>query len=235
MKTRKAVISSLIAIAAVLLASILGFFLLPYKSIMDVHNEPAFPIVETPEVVDPSELLVDRILKKLEFGNIAFNAPRTVNIDDTVIIQLLLGFKTPIDELKKQIEAAGEKEGAHIRVSNVMEARLTGTNFAINAVTSEEQAVTRTDVTEWKWEVVPKKKGRHHLHLTLSVRINVDGFPTLRSIRTFDKNIEVKVTWDQQASSFIKANWDWLWAAILVPVAGWLWKKKKGAKHSAES
>lgn len=173
---------------------------------------------------------VDQILEKLEFGNIAFNAPPAINVDDTAIIQLLLGLATPVDALKQMIEAAGEKESARIQVSDRMEARLSGPNFAITAVTPEVQAVTRSAVTEWKWEVKPRSEGRQHLHLTLSVLINVDGTSTQRAIRTFDKEIEVVVTWDQQVGSFIKNNWQWLWAAILVPLMGWLWGRKKGAK-----
>jgi hypothetical protein len=131
------------------------------------------------------------------------------------------------------IEAAGEKEGARIQVSDRMEARLSGPNFAITAVTPEVQAVTRTAVTEWKWEVEPRSKGPQHLHLTLSVLINADGASTSRMIRTFDKEIEVEVTWGQQVGSFLKNNWQWLWAVILVPGIGWLWRRKKGSKPSA--
>ena len=174
--------------------------------------------------------IIDRILEKLEFGNIAFNAPRSINLEDTAIIQLMLGLAMPTNELKEMIKAEGEKEGARIRVSNRMEARLSGPNFAITAITPETQAVTRRDVTEWKWEVKPRTKGRQHLHLTLSVLISVDGASTQRSIRTFDKEIEVEVTWNQQVLSFFEKNWQWLWAAILLPIFGWLWKKKKESK-----
>ncbi len=131
------------------------------------------------------------------------------------------------------IEAVGEKVGARIRVSDRMEARLSGPDFVITAVTPEVQAVTRTDVTEWKWEVKPLTKGRQHLHLTVSVLINVDGASTLRTIRTFDKQIEVEVTWYQNVSSFLEGNWQWFWATILVPVAGLLWRKQKGSNPRA--
>jgi hypothetical protein len=173
---------------------------------------------------------LDRILENLEFGNIAFNVPRAINFADTAIIQLLLGLATPTDELKQMIEAAGEREDARIRVSDRMEARLSGTNFAINAVLPEEQRVARNEVTEWKWEVKPKSIGRQHLHLTLSALITVDGTSTKRAIQTFDREIEVEVTRGQQIGSFFKSNWQWLWAAILLPVGSWLWTRKKGSK-----
>jgi hypothetical protein len=172
---------------------------------------------------------VDRILQKLELGNIAFNAPQTINLRETAVIQLMLSLETPMEELKQTIEAAGEKEGARIRVSDRMEARLSGPNFAITAITPELQAVSRIDTTEWKWEVKPSSHGRHNLHLAVSALLDVDGASTPRVIRTFDKMLEVEVAWHQRVGSFVEENWQWLWAAILVPLVGWWWKRKKGS------
>jgi hypothetical protein len=39
---------------------------------------------------------IDRILEKLEFGNIAFNAPKTMNLRDTAVIQLVLGLENQL-------------------------------------------------------------------------------------------------------------------------------------------
>ena len=177
---------------------------------------------------------VDRILEELAFGNIAFNAPHTMNLDDTAIIQLLLGLAMPTDTLQQMIEAVGDTEGDRIRVSDRMEARLSGPNFAITAVTPEVQAVMQTDITEWKWDVKPLSVGLQRLHLTLSVLINDDGVSTARAIRTFHKEIEVEVTLGQQVGSFIRNNFQWLWAAILLPVGGWLWARKKTSKTNYE-
>jgi hypothetical protein len=173
---------------------------------------------------------VDRILAKLAFGNVAFNAPKTMNLHETAVIQLLLSLETPIDELKQMVEAAGEKEGEQIRVYDRMQAHLSGPNFAITAITDETQAVSRSNITEWKWEVKPNSGGRHNLHLTMEVLLSVDGASTPRGIRTFDKVIEVEVAWHQRVGSFFENNWQWLWAAILVPIIGWLWKRKKASK-----
>ena len=103
-------------------------------------------------------------------------------------------------------------------------------SFSSTAITPEEQAITSAGVTEWKWEVKPTTRGRHYLHLTLTALFHVDGAPTRRALRTFDKIIEVEVTWGQQASEFLGNNWQWLWAAILIPLAGWLWKKWKNRR-----
>ncbi|MCK4792334.1 MAG: hypothetical protein KAV87_51870 [Desulfobacteraceae bacterium] len=178
---------------------------------------------------------VDRILANLDYGNIAFNAPKNMNLYGTAVIELVLGVKKTIEELKGIVKAEGEKIGANIRISDRMEARLSGRNFSITAVTPETQAVSRTEVTEWKWEINPKKSGRHFLHLTLSVLLELEGSTTPRAIRTFDRIIEVNVTWYQSVSRFTQKNWQWLWAAILVPFVGWLWKRKRAASKKANN
>jgi hypothetical protein len=186
---------------------------------------------EPPASRPPDRHTIDRILEKLELGNIAFNTPKTVNLRDTALIELKLNLNTPIEKLKQMIQAAGEKDGARIQVSDRMEARLTGSNFSITAVTPEVQAVSRRDTTEWKWEVKPSSAGKQYLHLTLSAFLSVDGMATPRAIRTFDKIIEVQVTWSQQVSTFFEDNWQWLWATLLVPIGGYFWKKKKSTSE----
>ena len=164
----------------------------------------------------------------MDWANIAFNSPQKINLNETAQIQLLLSLQKPMDELREAIAAAGEREGAKVRVSNRMEARLSGPNFQITAITTEEQAVGSIDTVEWKWEIKPTAPGRHRLHLTLTALFSVDGANTRRSVRTFDKSIEVEVTAGQWASEFFGKNWQWLWAAILLPIGGWLWKRWRG-------
>jgi hypothetical protein len=104
------------------------------------------------------------------------------------------------------------------------------TAFVITKIAPEIQGISKSEVTEWQWMVKPINAGRHDLYLTLSVLLSVDGVPTHRAIRVFTKVIEVKVTWSQQVGLFFEKNWQWLWTAILVPIAGWYWKKGKGNK-----
>ena len=147
-------------------------------------------------------------------------------IEDKGVI-LSVGQELRINELRRRIKEVGEVEVASIQVSDSMEARLSGQNFSIAAITPEKQVVSRSKITEWKWEVKPRSDGCQRLHLTLSVLLSINGEATPRVIRTFDKVIEVEVTWPQRVASFFKNNWQWLWAAILVPIAGWLWNRRR--------
>ncbi|MCH8041410.1 MAG: hypothetical protein IH977_13865 [Nitrospinae bacterium] len=175
----------------------------------------------------PPRTNIDLLLDEMEFGTIVFNVPTTINISDSPQIQLILSLSEAMDELKQSITEEGERIGATIRISNRMEARLSGYMFQITAITPETQAVSKIRLTEWKWEIHPKEEGQHKLHLTLTALLEIDGHSTPRAIRTFSKNIEVNVTATQKIEFFFQSKWQWLWAAILVPVAGWLWKRRK--------
>lgn len=176
---------------------------------------------------NPSLRNVDKLLSEMATGAIAFNAPTNINIDDSTQIQLHLSLKSTIEALKQSIREEGVKIGATIKVSDRMEARLTGYMFQITAITPEIQAISRAQHTEWKWEVHPKKEGKHKLHLTLTALLDIDGKSTPRVIRSFDKVLEVNVTTGQRITRFFKQNWQWLWAAILLPVGGWLWRRRQ--------
>ncbi|WP_146232664.1 MULTISPECIES: hypothetical protein [Pseudomonas] len=166
-------------------------------------------------------LAADRALEELRIANIAFNAPQKINIEDSTKIQLFLSLSNSSEELISRITAPGTQESASIRVSKEMEARLTGTNFSISAIKAERQMVTGGSTTEWEWVVQPKNEGSSTLYLTLTAIVDVNGTSVQKAIRTFDREIEVEVTLQQTISSFLKTNWQWLWAAILIPLAGW--------------
>ncbi|WDD99936.1 hypothetical protein [Thalassomonas actiniarum] len=169
---------------------------------------------------------VDEALKAMVSANIAFNAPSALNLNDGSQVHLILSLTDTIAELKEVIAAAGEKHGASIKVANRMEARLSGYHFQITPITPEIQAVSRELPTQWRWEIHPRKTGLHNLHLTLTAHLEIDGQATPRAITTFDKKIAVTVTAMQQLTLFFTNNWQWLWAAILLPLATWYWQKK---------
>jgi hypothetical protein len=226
-KKKWKIIKSVIVIIVVLYAAIL--FLLSFFS-MDKSMAP--PPSESPVVSPTTPNSVDRLLDNMEFGAIAFNAPASINIKNSQQIQLLLSLAETVEDLKQSIVKEGEKVGATIRVSDRMEARLTGYKFEITAITPEIQAVSKSQETEWRWEIFPKTEGKHNLHLTLTALLEIDGQSTPRAIKTFDKKIIVTITKTQKFVTFFKNNWQWLWAAIFVPVVGWLWKRKKTANRT---
>ena len=176
---------------------------------------------------------IDRILKNMTFGNIVFNTPESLNIYDTVPIELLLSITTSIDDLKRMVEAEGKKEGAKIKVSDRMEAKLTSQNFTINPITPETQAISQNEVTQWKWEITPKSHGTQYLYLNLSALISINNESTPRSVRIFTKVIKVQIKWDQSSIYFIKNYWQQL-SWIVATITSLYWFLYKIRKHPRE-
>jgi hypothetical protein len=175
---------------------------------------------------------IDGILKGLPLANIAFNAPLSLNLGDSAVIELVLSGRQPIRVLKRRVTAVGERVGARIRVADRMEARLSGLGFKIQAITPEIQAVSRQDETRWQWEIEATRAGRQRLHLTLTAIIDVRGSQSPRTIRTFEKKLEIRVSWSQRLSNFLGDNWQWLWTAILIPIGAWLLRRRGTASGS---
>lgn len=202
------------------------------KTVWFRHIPESDAIPDTPRT---SLGFIDEIIEKLEFGNIAFNTPSTLSLGDSEVIQLLLSQQLSIEELQQKIRAKGKTEGHRIRVSNKMEARLSGSGFKIEAILPEVQAVAASNNTEWKWKIEATKGGNQELHLTLSALLYLDDQPTPYVIRTFERTINVRVTLLRRISSFVAGNWQWLWTAVLIPVAGWIIHKRKRRRSKMAS
>lgn len=202
----------------------------PYRSAQH------FPVEELTSVSSTSLDIVDQIVNDLEWGNIAFNTPQKVRLEEPTIIELVLSTTQSIEELQSSLEYQEKFESAEIRISNRMEANLSGTGFKIEALIPQEQAISRSQTTRWKWEITPTQDGSQNLSLTLSAIINVSGRDAPFVIQTFNKKIEVEVSVGQHVLTFVAGNWQWLWASILVPTAPFLWKwyrKKQGSNLPA--
>lgn len=194
------------------------------------HNSNAGP--KPSPTSERIQLRLDKILEQMAQANIAFNAPTKMKLDSPSTIQLVLSPSNSIEELKELITAEGEKEGAQIRISDRMEAHLSGTAFQISTITPELQAVTWNAPTEWKWEVQPTQYGRHNLHLTLTAIITTKDSSMPRTIRTFDKTIEVEVSSWWRGFLLFRENWEWMWTLLALPVGAWLWRRRQIKKSN---
>jgi hypothetical protein len=91
--------------------------------------------------MDVKKLPIDRILQKMQWGNIAFNAPTSMNLEETARLRLLLGIKQTIEELEQDIKIEMDKahlsggiEGARTKVAPLMQAHLEGSNFDVKPI-----------------------------------------------------------------------------------------------------
>jgi hypothetical protein len=133
------------------------------------HPRPAPSITEaTPPLPPGSVELVDQIVRQLDWGNIAFNAPVSMRYARPQTVELLLSPSLSVADLPAQLQQKVGAESARAQISNRMEAQLTGSGFAIEAHMPDLQAVTSQQSTRWTWKVTPTGHGPQTLHLALS-------------------------------------------------------------------
>jgi hypothetical protein len=189
-------------------------------------------VADDEALVDEEAAAADRALKFLHDANIAFNTPERINRDQTADVVLVLSRKESIAALKAAIDAdvTGGREGAAIKTASRMEAKLTGMGFDITPATGVVQAVGTQDRVMWTWQVRPKATGPQTLTLTLTAKLDKHGVAD-KTLRAFTRRIEVDVTPTQRVGEFAGKNWQWLWGAILVPLAaagrGWYTSHKR--------
>lgn len=191
----------------------------------EIISSPSFSagISDTPS----PKPTVDSILDQLGTSNMAFNAPRSINLGDHAEIHFIVDPTKSVEDIKSSIEAEGAKHGFSILVSKILIAKLVAPEFDITNISPERQALDTNGPTEWRWSISPNTKGSHKVHLTVVAVIKVEGESTERFIKSFDQEIVVKVTLKTWIEDKVSKYWQWLWSAILIPLAGIAWKKFK--------
>ena len=167
-------------------------------------------------------------LKKLPIGRVVFNVPPTLKLGEVAVIHVALSLQETHKQLEERITEIGVIEGGELSVSDDMRATLTGADFEILPLLDERQAVSAEDTTEWLWQVKPVVTGVRLLKLTLYAFVSVGDKESSRSVKSFTKDLKIHVTWAERVSEFAGGNWQWLWTAILVPLAAFVMARRHG-------
>lgn len=186
---------------------------------------------------------IDAILKQTLQANIAYNTPESMQLDQTVTIELRLSPTLSQQDLSTQVaesvptQESGKVVSASIEVTPRMRALLLandGSAFEIKAIhDNPEQLVSNTDVTQWDWLVTAQKGGTQRLTLVIYRLVRYDGQDYWREVETYQADINVKVSMSQRVLSL---DWAWilgvLFTAIAIP-AFWRWmdQRKKKAEQ----
>ena len=190
----------------------------------------------TPSVADQLAQ-IDSILQQSINASIAYNKPQSMLLDETTTIELLLNPSLSPQALSTQVTAGGLVASASVQVTPRMKATLLSDDpqaFSIQPVQDDpEQLVSGTETTRWAWQVTARKSGTQRLTLILYRLIQFQGQDYWREVKSYQDNIDVKVSMAQRISS-----WDWEWiagillTALLIP-AFWRWmdqRRKKAAE-----
>jgi len=177
-------------------------------------------------------------LAEQALANVAFNTPKKVPFGEPSYIQFVLDPRLDKKEIVKRIKEKGPVATARIKITREMEVTLTGAEFEVTPIMAEKQMIALDDTTEWKWSILPRKPGKHRVHLVVNAIIRVDGVEMKRS-KSFDRYIEIEVTGFQQTVIFMQDNWPWL-ALGFVPLvflgpvrSSKFWRNRKAGKAMA--
>lgn len=198
-------------------------------------NVVSISTTEPTRVISDSFEGIDTIVEGLEWGTIKFDPPTSMRFKETETIELLFSRSVSIQELQTQLEKALGIESLGLKISNRMEAWLSGTGFQINPHHHrDEQIVFSKGEKQWKWDVTPTKDGPRRLYLTLSAILTESNQDAPFVIRTSEPKIDVEITLANRAFSFFSKHWEFLCATILIPVVVYFWNKhRKKEKHKA--
>jgi len=221
-----------VVITGLVLAAIVGVLVATRQTASPPSSSSTAPpptsTEPTPSVptVDPADEVAQAVTK-LPVATVAFNTPTELGRGETATIKLLLSPATiSIAELEDRVDEAGQKSGAHVKYSRVMEATLASEDFDVTPLSREQQFVAAGQDTEWLWQVKPTRTGVLHLFLTLNAIIEVGDQTNAYKVKTFSRTLTINVSLGTHVRDFVAGNWQWLWTAVLFPVGLWFYRRR---------
>ncbi len=151
----------------------------------------------------------------------------------TITLRVTLN-QAHFEELEKHLPSSGTTQATTLDLSHHLSAELSSTDFDITPPGKLPQQVLEGRDVEWKWIIQPKVAGERTLMLTIYSALNGGS----QIIQSLDRKISVAVhtpppePFSTQVLGFALKNWDKLLTVVLIPLAGWAWKrwgKKKEA------
>lgn len=184
-----------------------------------------------PPTITEKLAMIDEALKQTLPASIAYNAPLSMHLNETVTLELLLNPSVEPADLERQVVEPGEVVTASVQVTPKMKAELLAQNeaaFDIHPLhDSPEQFISGTETTYWTWDVTARQGGTQRLTLIIYRLIAIDGEEEWRKIETYRSNVEVEISFIQRLVMF---DWQWilgiLITALLIP-AFWRWYEKR--------
>lgn len=194
---------------------------------------------------------VDRILAGLPLGNAAFGVPPQMQVGERTTARLKLSLQESAATLAEEIGRLSPDAAAvlsdPVRVHTVMLARLAGTaGLEVRLLGGEEERTLDSAATEeWLWEITATQPGAETLHLELFAVIEVQGEQRKNLRRSWDAVVTVEVPPPPPPApppsiwagllAWAGKNFQWLWAAILVPLGGLAYRTYLARRRKAVS
>jgi hypothetical protein len=207
------------------------------KTLMPALKLPAIAPGTPPEQVlqelkkpatKPVDTQIDNRLEIAKSGQIVFNPPKQMQAgkDETVTVRIS---KALVNDLTQGLLGSGDPQSQDIKVGSEMGVTLKGpANYFTIALlnSSEKQAVTDTEATQWVFDVLPLKAGQANLILTAYVVLDTPDGAEQHDYPVFAREIQITTApkpFLPAVLGFIGDNWDKLLAALgSLGILGWI-------------
>lgn len=177
---------------------------------------------EDKSIFEPS-----KIIEQLRYSAFGYSVPKEANIDDDIEIAMIVNPLVTVKEIEEDLPE-GERTTGNIQISRVVQAKLDSNDFNITSITPERQVVIGGRNTTWKWSLKAKSPGANKkVKITVSAIVLVDGERTESYIDTYTNTININITPKQRISRWLDDNWQWAWGALLIPILGFFYNRKR--------
>lgn len=181
-----------------------------------------FPRLQPPSDVEQSLAYLQMrdlgaTIHTLPDGKVTLNAPSQMTVGDVREVSALVGVGVAKEKLEEVFRQGDQHFSGDAKISHKMRARLTGANFKIEGVTTEEQVVALGLPTMWKWKVDAALEGTQTLTAMLYAVVASGKDEVEIMVDSYDQNITVDVkpltlrsAWESAKTAFEEATAMWI-------------------------
>lgn len=185
---------------------------------------------------DPIATLLHNYEQALQQGFIEYNPPAqmTVGTAETIAVRVRRDRMPKIPAPSAEPPLPGQTVSNALSVYPRMRVALTSNSGAAFTITPDPsvpptQTIPDNGFAEWRWQVLPSSSGANKTLVVTAWADLSDQHLDPILIQEYVAEVNVQVapsppppTVGQRIQAFISKNWQWLWAAIVIPALGWL-------------
>jgi hypothetical protein len=195
----------------------------------NLPGTPTIPAVSQNDIYAQLQQ-IDSLLQQQIIGRIAYNTPESMNLGQTVTIELLLNPSLSAEQLGSQLTENGRVNTAALEITPQMKAVLLSPQeeaFTIQSMHEEIQLISASETTKWAWFVTAKQSGTQRLVLVIYRLVKYEGQDYWREVETYRADIKITVPFARWIQSI---DWKWL-TSIMVALLSlpffWRWSARR--------
>lgn len=179
----------------------------------------------------------DQIVNQLFPASTGIVAPTEASIDETFPLTLIIDPTVDETILLRQLESENPDQSiiaGTTKISSLAWPVLIAPDFIVDPATAAEQAVTKDSATTWTWQLKPKTGGKFTVIVELYAIVYIGDQQTKKKYKTLKQPITITVPPEPfyiKIWNWIDSKWEWLWGAVVFPIAGLIYAKLRRKKR----